>query len=225
MKLGLAFSGGKDSLACLLLNKHRADEITCFWANTGKTYPETLEIIDIARKTFKFFVEVQTDRETQNAKFGIPSDVVPINWTNLGQAITSPKPYLIQSYLNCCNDNISYPMHQAVKAYQITHLIRGQRREESHRAVAVNGSEYDGITYLHPIETWSEAQVLEYIESHMPIPKHFSVHHSSLDCYDCTAFRKQSVDRIEYTQRHHPDLYQKYKIRNDALMAALKEEL
>jgi tRNA(Ile)-lysidine synthase TilS/MesJ len=46
--LGLAFSGGKDSLACWYLCKHLNPVV--LWVNTGKGYPETLEIVNEIRE-------------------------------------------------------------------------------------------------------------------------------------------------------------------------------
>ena len=70
MKLGLAFSGGKDSLACLLMNKERLSEIAVFWVNTGKVYPETEKIVKFAKSIAPNFVEIIVDRKGQNDYHG-----------------------------------------------------------------------------------------------------------------------------------------------------------
>ena len=225
MKLGLAFSGGKDSLACLLLNKERLSEITVFWVNTGKIYPETQKIVEFAKSISPNFIEVIVDREGQNDYHGIPADIVPINWTNAGQMISGVKPVKIQSYLQCCFENISQPLHNAAKAHEITHLIRGQRNDEQYKGTSRDGDVVDGIVYLHPIETWTAASVIEFIQNHMELPAHFNLGHTSLDCFDCTAYQKETKDVSSYRELKHPELHQKYLARKEQLDSVLREAL
>lgn len=225
MKLGLAFSGGKDSLACLLLNKERLSEITVFFVNTGKTYPETIKLVEYAKSISKNFVEVIADQQLQNDVHGIPADVVPVNWTLFGQELTCKKAITIQSYSQCCYENIAMPLHSAIKAHGITHLIRGQRSDEAHRSTAKDGDVYDGITYIHPIETWTSASVLDFLARHMEIPAHFNLGHTSLDCFDCTAYQKETKDVSSYRELNHPELHKKYLARKEQLDSVLREAL
>jgi len=213
----LAFSGGKDSLACWYLTK----PTMVLWVNTGKAYPETRKIVDMVANEAEIFIEVLTDQESQNQREGIPSDVVPIAWTRLGQLVTSSKPYAVQSYLQCCFENLSLPLHEAAKKHGVTTLIRGQRNDESHRGTARHGDVVDGIRYEHPIETWTSSDVLGYLQAYIKIPEHFKIGHSSLDCYDCTAFSKHSADRVEWMKVKHPDFYLKYMERMTALIATM----
>lgn len=227
MKLGLAFSGGKDSWACLWLNLHRLDEITVFWVDTGKNYPELIETVNRARQMCKNFVVVPANRDAQNAEKGVPSEIVPIKWTREGQLFSGKKPVMVQSYLQCCYENISVPLFAAVKAAGVTHLIRGQRDDEGHTSPSKSGDSHDGVTFLHPIADWSREQVLAYVGSKMEMPEHFALAHSSMDCYDCTAFRADSRDRVEFTRKRYPERYAEYLNRmakvNFALAAAARE--
>lgn len=225
MKLGLAFSGGKDSWACLWLNEARLSDISVIWINTGKNYPELLDTIEKAKKMCKNFIEIKTDREKQNKDEGIPSDIVPIDFTTTGQGIVGKKPIKIQSYLGCCYNNISRHIHGAAKHYGITHLIRGKRNDEEYLTSFSNRHVYDGITHLHPIEGWTKEDVMSYLAGKMEIPEHLHLNHSSMDCYDCTAYRKTSKDRIEFTKKNHPSLYAEYKERMDLVNNAINEEL
>lgn len=225
MKTALAFSGGKDSWACLWMNQARLREITVIWINTGKNYPEMLATIDKAKALCPNFVEVLVDRDGQNAYNGLPSDVVPINWTRHGQDITSKKPVMVQSYIQCCAENIGMNLQEYCKIHEITHLIRGQRNDEGHKSSARHGSIIGGIVYEQPIENWTSKQVLDYVAMFMDLPNHFKFKHSSMDCFDCTAFTCESKDRIEYTKFHHPDLHKIYDERKQLLQSALIESL
>jgi 3'-phosphoadenosine 5'-phosphosulfate sulfotransferase (PAPS reductase)/FAD synthetase len=227
MKLGLAFSAGKDSFACLFLNRHLLPDITVIWVNTGKAYPETMALVEYAKSLCPNFVEVLVDRDEQNKVRGLPADIVPIAWTVLGQSMSGEKEVLIQPYLSCCFENIGMQLHHAAKTIGITHLIRGQRNDESHKSTARDGDVVDGIVYLQPIENWSREEVLDYLAQSMEVPEHFAMNHSSLDCYDCTAYAGESADRIAFMKDAYPELYQAYVARktkvDSALTASLKE--
>lgn len=225
MKTALAFSGGKDSWACLWLNKAALADILVIWVNPGKTYPEMLKTIAVAKMLCPNFVEVKVDRAGQNEYHGLPSDVVPVNWTRLGQLHTGAKPVTVQPYINCCYENIGLPLHSYCKRVGVTHLIRGQRNDEAHKSTARNGDIVEGITYLQPIENWTAQQTLDFVAEHMPLPDHFQFKHTSMDCYDCTAYRSESKDRIEYMRRSHPALYAEYRTRADALASSLAEAM
>lgn len=216
----LAFSGGKDSMACLHLCRETID--FAIFVDTGKTYPETWKMVEYANTIVPVII-VTSNQQEQNDKYGIPADVVPVDHTVVGQAVTHIKPIKIQSYLECCFTNISYPLFAKAKELGATSLIYGQRMEEGHRSPAKNGDMVDGIMRLHPIENWSTEQVLDYLSTVMDVPEHYFVKHSSLDCYDCAAFKKDSQDRAIYTKERHPEFYRKYQIRMDAVRNALRE--
>ena len=223
--LGLAFSGGKDSWACLWLNQHRLAEILVIWIDTGKNYPEMMATIALAKTICPNFATVKVDRDGQNAYNGLPSDVVPVNWTRHGQEITGKKPVMVQSYLQCHFENIGMNLQAYCKAHGITRLIRGQRNDDGHKSSARDGSVVDGIVYEQPIESWTSQDVLDYVAQHMPLPEHFKFKHSSMDCYDCTAFAGESIDRIAYTAHKYPELHSMYAKRKQALKTALSESM
>lgn len=224
----LAFSGGKDSLACWLLCRHEDPYV--IWMNTGKVYPETMKVVELVRSQTDKFIELKTDQAAQNERNGLPSEIVPIDWTSEGMHITGSKPVRIQSYLQCCWQNISGPLMDAAVKLGVKYLIRGQRLDEAHKSPARDGSEVGGLVLLQPIEKWSKQEVLDFIGKHMEIPDHFVLDHSSMDCYDCTAFLAHSVDRAEWSKARHPELHRQHVIRlrqiRDALapgMALLSE--
>ncbi len=210
-KTALWFSGGKDSMACLLLMKSQLENIHVIFVNTGRYYPEHLQTVGRARRMCRNWHEVKTDRVGQWERNGIPSDLVPIDWTHFGQTITARKPFAVQSYLQCCWENIGGALLRTSLELGITDVIRGQRADESHRAPARNGTKDGSITYHHPLENWTKERVLDYLAQELwELPEHYALEHSSMDCYDCTAYTSHSVDRVAYTRLHHPALYGEY---------------
>lgn len=228
MMQALGFSGGKDSWACLWLHEHELADTLVMWVDTGKNAPEILDSVAKARAMCPNFLVINSDREGQNRTWGLPSDIVPVNWTKLGQTVTQKRPVLIQSYLDCCYANINWPLYQAVKQYNIKDLILGQRNDDGHRGLRQNGQEVEGVTVWHPLENWTKAQVLSYLQTKMPIPDHFHLEHTSIDCYDCTAYKKESKDKVIFLRDHHPKLYAEYAERqlqlNMAIATAVEED-
>lgn len=223
--IALAFSGGKDSWVCLHLYKDKLDEIIVLWVNTGKNYPEALESINKAKVLCKNFIEIKTERNWQNYINGLPSDIVPIANTVLGESITGSVETKVQSYLNCCMDNISAPLMAKVKELGITLLISGKRLSEGHQSSHMDGDVIDGVMHVHPIENWTDKEVLDLLHENMVVPKHFSFSHSSLDCYDCTAYRKDTKDLDAWSAINHPALFAKKTIRLDKLKEVLKQRM
>ena len=208
MILGLAFSGGKDSWACLQLHKEQLKDINVFWVNTGKNFPELLKSVNLAKEMCPNFVEINVNRDVQHSLCGLPSDIIPFGNTVFGENVTGKVEQRIQSYFQCCYENISAPLNAKLKELNVTHVIRGNRKSEGHVSSHSNGDVSEGIVQLHPIENWTKKQVLDYLESVMEVPPHFYFEHSSLDCYDCSAFLKDTKDIAEWAKINHPTLYQ-----------------
>lgn len=219
----LCFSGGKDSVACLLLQSSLED-VHVIWANTGKNLPEVVAFVESFKKICPHWHEVRTDRDAQNRAFGMPADVVPIRFTSVGQQCTKPRPVMIQPYLQCCYENISLPVWEKIKELGCDVVIRGQRRDEANRSPFENGSTFEGVTFEHPIEGWTREMVLEFVQARITVPEHFALDHTSVDCYDCTAFLDHAEDRAEYLRRKHPEKYHEFMARVRALDTAVHSE-
>lgn len=222
---GLAFSGGKDSWTCLWLNEEKLKDILVIWIDTGKNYPEMLETIKLAEKMCPNFVRVSVDREGQNAYHGIPADLVPIQYTRQGHLTCGVKEVLIQSYLQCCYENIAVNLMSYCHKKGITSLIIGQRNEEEHKSTSRDGDITYGIKRIQPIEQWSEQQVMQFLNQKMELLPHFSFKHSSMDCYDCTAYKKETRDIRLYRAVHFPALEAEFQKRNRLLHYAIDEAM
>lgn len=209
-------------MACLFLMK---DDLDCaIYIDTGYAYPETHAMIALA-ETLVPVHRVRVDRDAQIHREGLPADVVPVEWTPGGQMITGPKPYAIQPSLSCCYANLSQPLLDKAKALGATHIVYGQRNEESHKSPSRNGTVFNGMTRVHPIETWSREEVLLFLKKHMEIPNHFYLTRSSLDCYDCPASQRISKDLHQWTKEQHPDFYAAYSANYNAVLAAVEASL
>lgn len=222
MKKILALSGGKDSMAVLHLLR---DELDCaIYVDTGFSYPETRAMINYAATLIPVH-RLVVDRAAQHRAHGLPSDVVPIEWTTIGQALTKPKAVLIQSSFQCCYANLAGPFYEEAKRLGATHAVFGQRTDERARATSKNGDVVNGLIRLHPIESWTRAQVLDYLATKMEIPDHYKLTQTSLDCFDCSAFYAESRDRVAWMKDKYPDLYRIYAEKNNHVLDAIREAL
>src|SRR5690349_5684046 len=104
MKKILALSGGKDSMDCLHLMRDELE--AAIYVDTGFAYPETHAMIAYAETLIPVH-RLVVDRTKQHREHGLPSDVVPVEWTAVGQAMTRPKPVLIQASVHCCLMNLA----------------------------------------------------------------------------------------------------------------------
>ena len=211
-------------MACLHLMREQLD--CAIYVDTGFSYPETRALVNYAASLLPILHVVQSDRQGQHEQMGIPADVVPIDWTEVGQQITSPKPIRIQSYLGCCFANITLPLWAKAKELGVTTLVMGQRNDEGYRSPARDGTPCEGITRLHPIEGWTAQHVLDYLETQMDVPAHYRFSaQTSLDCYDCTGYEREAHERVAWMKATHPQAYAAYAMKHHALYTALQEAL
>lgn len=207
-KIALMFSGGRDSIACLELYRAYLDKITVVWVNTGANFPEIEEYMD--QLNVPNFVEVRTNQPLSIELNGHPVDVLPVNYSSIGQAVTSHKNIKLRTYFDCCAENQWIPAHLKIEELGITCVIRGQRQAESHKNPIKSGEVLDGVEYVFPILNWSDQDVLEYLKSkNIEITERLSMSHSSLDCWNCTAYVADSKERFEYIKKHYPQEHEK----------------
>lgn len=205
-RVALMFSGGKDSLACLYLCKDYLDKLCVVWINTGANFPEIEEEVKALQELVPNFLEVNSDQPSSVAANGYPTDVLPIEHTKIGQLHTGTSGIVLRSYMDCCGENIWAPAAKAIKDYGFTAVIRGQRADEHHKAPVKSGFVEDGVEYIFPIEDWTTGQVLEYLEQNgVQANSRLRMDHSSLDCWNCTAYCNQSKERMDYIKANHPE--------------------
>lgn len=209
-------------MACLHLLRDQLG--CCIYVSTGYGYPETERMIEYANSIVPVH-RVESNRKLQNEAEGIPSGVVPIDWTAKGQMISGKKPVMLQSYLGCCFDNISWPIMQKAKELGVKKLVYGQRGQDARKAPIVGYGVVDGIERWHPIENWTTGEVMIFLAKKMEIPSHYYLKQTSLDCYDCTGFHDEAEDRIEWTRMHYPDFHEAYRARRLAINEAVRQSL
>ena len=208
-KVALMFSGGKDSLVCLHLIEKYLDRTVVVWVNTGANFPEIEALMEETKAKVPHFFEITTNQPKSIEANGYPVDVVPVNYTNLGQSVTSIKDLKLRSYFDCCSENFWIPCDTEMRKLGITGVIRGQRELEGHRAPIKSGHIENGIEYLLPIESWTDSEVTDYLRSKdVIIDERLSMAHSSLDCWNCTAFMAESSERFKYIKKNHPSKYE-----------------
>jgi len=201
----LQFSGGKDSIACLMLLREHLDRITVLWMNPGDTLPETYEQMERVRALCPNFIEVKGDVAGQVARAGYPVDLLPVRNEVPVQFLTQIKRLPLQGFLSCCVANLMQPMHDATLACGATLIIRGQKDSDSHRSPVRSGDIVAGIEYWFPIQDWSDNQVLDFISDSGLQPKNNDRSHTSLDCWSCTAYLGQHKWKQAYLDQYHPE--------------------
>lgn len=201
----LQFSGGKDSIACLILLRAHLHRITVLWLNTGETLPEHLAQMERVRALCPRFVEVRSDLAVSIARDGYPVDVLPLRNDRNVQFLTQQERAPLQGFMACCMNNLMQPMHQATIDAGATLIIRGQKQADGHKSPVVSGDVRGGVEFWFPVEEWSDDEVLDFIAVSDLLPEHFERHHTSLDCWSCTAYLSEHAWKQQYLDQHHPE--------------------
>lgn len=212
MKTLLCYSGGKDSLAVLLLSRSRwqADDFHVAWVDTGNQFPELYEHMGAVKRLVRNFHVLKTNTAAWQFENGHPVDLVPTSRDAMGRYIyggDNRMPYV--SRWNCCQANLWTPMAQFMSLMKPEEVLRGDRGEE--RAEGLK--EAEGMKFVFPIFNWSNEAVRAYIDKEAPKfglwqERHKLHEGSSLDCMTCTAFNCEHKERMQYLKEHHPELYQ-----------------
>ena len=219
-RVGLSFSGGKDSLAVayMLRDAGLLDRVTIYHNDTGDLLPEVREIVEHVKEFSPRFVHLRQDVGAWIASNGLPSDLVPYTAHTFAGVVGDRAP--IVSRYDCCVTNLMLPLWERIKADGVTLLIRGSRRGDFPRLPALSGETADGVEFLYPIQDWTAEQVFDYLRGvGAPICRVYEIGDQAPECARCTAW--QNVGLGAYLRRHHPDLFADYRVRLAQVTAAI----
>lgn len=224
--IALMYSGGKDSTACLYLLKKWWNKINVVWVNSGATFPEVLAFMENMKKKLPRFIEVKSNQPAYVDTFGLPTEILPVDYTAIGQAIGVERSFKLNNYIDCCATNIWYPALKAIKSLGCTLVIRGQKNCDFKKSSLRSGVINDGVEYLFPVEKWSNKDVFDYLkEQDFCFPSYYNLAATSLDCWNCTAYCYEHKDKLAYMRDNHPKLYEIYKAKLYDISLAVKSEM
>jgi len=194
----LQFSGGVDSLACLLLLENERG-LSVVTAQTDGAYASTRDYLARVQREFPQhrFLTFRTERYLP--LYGYPVDVVPLRYTALGQLFRGESDTLYQDSFSCCHRALWEPMDKFCRALGATVIYRGQRKDDRLRAPLEDGFVDNGITIRLPVAEWNRGQVWDYVRAHAAhlIPPGYGEGElTSRDCVDCTAYLQDNRQRI-----------------------------
>jgi hypothetical protein len=130
-RIGLLFSGGKDSLALWHLFRPCLDRLTVYHVDTGDLMPETADIAREIEARTPHFIRINSDVRGWIAANGLPSDLVPGQCTPAGRFMLHGEAGVpVVSKWDCCAASIWQPKAQRLAADGITLTIQGTRRTE-----------------------------------------------------------------------------------------------
>lgn len=219
--VALQFSGGRDSLAMLLLLRPVWDCLTVYYTTTGDAFPETLALAKRVAATVPNFAVIRGDVRAVQAKHGWPTDVLqagamwPYGALNIADHLR-----LVDRYF-CCYESIMAPMHARMKADGITTIVRGQRDSDEPKSHVRHGETVDGFTILYPIADWSTEQVELFIhDAGWTVPPYYPAGMTSAaDCMHCTAWLEHGA--AGYLRKNHPDVAAEVRVRLDTIKRAV----
>lgn len=208
-RVALHFSGGKDSLACLLLLRPFVEKgLPVYWTSTGDTIPETLAVVEWAKSWVPDFREVHADVVAWKAVHGMPSDATTAQSSWIGQQYGMGTARLVGRF-DCCWSNLMMPMHERMVADGVELVIRGTKLADTGKVPAHGQTEHYEV--LLPLMDWSHAEVFEYLQRAgapvNPVYEHFSAI-SAPECLGCTAWWEDG--KAGYLKARHPQRVHEY---------------
>lgn len=203
-RIALQFSGGKDSIACLLLLAEHLNKITVYHLDSGDTFPETREFVREVADSVPHFVTVPGRVKAVTAQYGIPSDIVPCGSSWAGQLAGDTDVPMLSRY-ECCFMSIQQPMHERMVADGVTLIIRGQKNSDAHTGPYQSGDVVSGVEFLYPLADWTDEDVFDYLHlNDVKLPRFYEEGlPSAPDCMTCSAWWDVALN--DYMQRHHPE--------------------
>jgi len=141
------------------------------------------------------FHELKTDQSWFIRNVGYPSDLMPVSRTPFGQSLLGRSQRRFVDWPTCCNTNIWQPLVETSKHLGATTIYRGQKKADLMHVRVESGQTEDGITYVFPLEDWTDADVFAFLGD--KVPEHYlRGEKTSQDCVNCTAYLHENTERI-----------------------------
>lgn len=215
LPIGVMFSGGKDSLAVLLLslNLFNKDDFDIIFNDTGIEFPETFEYIEE--------IEQEIDKEIERAEAG------NIFWDAIEDFGPPGKDYRW-----CCKTSKLGPISNFIEEEyegegEKLLVFSGERKYESQsrhdRGRTWRNPWIPGEVGSSPIKHWRALEVWLYIfDNDLP----YNELYEDFDRIGCWLCPSSSLAELTYVQRTHPELWDKFRteLENFADQKDLPEE-
>lgn len=212
-------------MACLFLLKDYWDLIEVHWVNTGAAIDQTISQMELIKNIVPNFKEIEGDQPRDLKENGSPVDVLIGKYSRMAAECDRGKAKY-QLFYECCAKNLWQPAHKALIESGATLLIRGQKESDHHKPRFKSGDVVDGLELLYPIENWSDSQVYEYLEENgIVLPHYYEDLHTSMDCWNCTAYLHENMKKIEYFRKYYPDKARYLESKVSEMIRDTQEEL
>jgi phosphoadenosine phosphosulfate reductase len=182
-KIGIAFTGGKDSTVLLDLVRRAYNGEVFFkiiTVDTGCEFPEIVEFMNKLKKDWNFDLKVYSNKEAF-------------------KTITIAADRQI-----CCNLLKTVPLKNAIKELGLKGLMTGIRKDEQEsRAGEIYFSKREHPRHyrIHPILHFTENDIWDYIKLYnLPYCSLYDQEYRSIDCMPCTQ-KTKSADEAERAGR------------------------
>ena len=224
-RTALAFSGGKDSQACLELLRPNWGALTVYWLNTGDALPETEEVVRRAQAEVPHFVEVKTDVRAWRRQHGDPVDLVPVTAEPIGMMYGMSGRGLVSRFA-CCFHNLMLPLHECLLRDEVEVVIRGTKLADTGQVPHDGPS--DVYDVFLPLLNWSHDDVFSFlnqrgIATSAVYSQLDEMHISAPECLHCTAWWDDN--KASYLKRAHPEVHQEYVVALTAVRAELQRHI
>ena len=202
-KVAFSFSGGKDSMACIYLLRDRLADVTVYHMDTGDLLPEIREVVDWVEAMCPNFVRIKGDVLGWIRDHGYPTDLLPYSTHGVGVAAGQNRTKLVTRY-HCCFVNLMFPVWDRIKADGNTLCIRGTKLADMAKLPAHDGETHEGVEMWFPVNTWSHADVMDYLrQENAPIARLYDHMVNAPECARCPAWWNEG--RGAYLKEFYPD--------------------